>query len=73
MATAALLIVASVTFCPADAARRVPTCDSHDATIIGKDRSETIQGTANDDVIVGLGGNDVIYGNGGDDITCELS
>ena len=45
-------------------------CFSQPATIVGTNRSETLNGTEGPDVIVGLGGGDTISGLGGDDRIC---
>ncbi len=48
----------------------VPTCDGHEATIVGTDGADVLDGTPGADVIVGLGGADLIRGFGGADVIC---
>ncbi len=47
-----------------------PSCNGHQATIIGTSGNDHLRGTAGPDVIVGLGGHDVIDGLAGNDIIC---
>ena len=48
----------------------VPTCDGHQATIVGTAGPELLLGTPGSDVIVGRGGADTIRAAGGDDHVC---
>jgi uncharacterized delta-60 repeat protein len=48
----------------------VPTCEGHQATIVGTASADDLTGTNRADVIVALGGDDTIKGLGGGDIVC---
>jgi hypothetical protein len=47
-----------------------PDCQGQAPTIIGTDKSDSINGTIGPDVIVGLGGDDNIKGLDGNDVIC---
>lgn len=51
-------------------AAALPNCEGLPATIVGTERSDTIEGTPGVDVIVAKGGNDLIRAYGGDDVIC---
>ena len=47
-----------------------PSCDGHQATLVGTDGDDVLTGTGKADVIMGLKGNDRIEGLGGGDVVC---
>lgn len=47
-----------------------PTCNGHQATIVGTPGDDVIRGGNGDDVIVSFEGDDRIYAGNGDDIVC---
>jgi V8-like Glu-specific endopeptidase len=52
------------------AANPVPTCNGHDATLLGSIWADVLEGTAGDDVIFARSGADTISGLGGSDLIC---
>src|SRR5690242_3566135 len=54
----------------APTAHAPPTCAGLRATIVGKDKANSITGTPRRGVVVARGGNDTIRGLGGNDVIC---
>lgn len=69
MGAAATLLATALVSSPAKAA--APTfCQGQRATIVGTERSDSLQGTEGRDVIVARGGDDEVLAAGGNDLVC---